>query len=151
MIQYLESVHTSSFRGVIKDESGAPVAGAKIVIEGNEKKVETTPRGEYWRMATPGTYRVRAVGHKTKFVSDWKTVVVPKSGAKLRPSQCCSGDAGSPSMSRTLGITSRWLTWRCGGGVSSHDGHLIMIGTAVCSRFRVEQWNQLPCSWNSSP
>ena len=52
-------------KGVVKDESGAPIHLAVVTIEGINHNVTTTEQGEYWRLLTPGTYTVTvsAPGH----------------------------------------------------------------------------------------
>ena len=45
-----------------RDENGKAASGAKILVEGNDKSVETTERGEYWRLLSPGQHKIRAVG-----------------------------------------------------------------------------------------
>ena len=37
-----------------------PIPDAIIAVEGIEKNITTTTRGEYWRLLTPGTYKVAA-------------------------------------------------------------------------------------------
>lgn len=49
-------------KGLVQDTNGYPINDAKVVVEGIEDKtVRTTKRGEYWRLLTPGTYKVQAV------------------------------------------------------------------------------------------
>ena len=61
LLSYLESVRLG-IKGVIRDKKGQPVARAKVVVEGIDKPIYTTKRGEYWRLLIPGNYKVRAVG-----------------------------------------------------------------------------------------
>ena len=61
LLSYLESVRLG-IKGVIRDKKGKPVARAKVVVEGIDKPIYTTERGEYWRLLIPGNYKVRAVG-----------------------------------------------------------------------------------------
>ena len=64
-------------KGLVFDDRGAPVSNAGIVVNGIEKIVRTTGRGEYWRLLAPGTYYVFAMadGHVP---SAPERVVVPK-------------------------------------------------------------------------
>ena len=55
MIRYLGEVHRG-VRGFIKDETGEPIEGASIKIQGRDVGFQTTKYGEYWRILLPGTY-----------------------------------------------------------------------------------------------
>ena len=102
LLSYLESVRLG-IKGVIRDKKGKPVARAKVVVEGIDKPIYTTKRGEYWRLLIPGNYKVRAVGkgrHRFAIIrwirwsgtrmltmprgfrSDWKTIYVPEPAAR---------------------------------------------------------------------
>ena len=65
LLSYLEAARLG-IKGVIRDKQGRPVEGARIVVEGIDKPIYTTARGEYWRLLIPGDYKVRAVG-KSRF------------------------------------------------------------------------------------
>jgi hypothetical protein len=104
LLAYLEASKLG-IKGVIRDKGGIPVKRAKVVVEGIDKPVYTTDRGEYWRLLIPGVYKVRAVG-KGRFRyaagkitvrhlsievsstlnyfsrSDWKTIRVPDTLAR---------------------------------------------------------------------
>jgi len=80
LLSYLESAKLG-IKGVIRDKRGKPVARAKVVVEGIDKPIYTTERGEYWRLLIPGNYKVRAVG-KSRHRSDWKTIYVPEPAAR---------------------------------------------------------------------
>ena len=67
----------SGINGVINDRNGNPAEGAQVIVEGIDKPIRTTSRGEYWRLLTPGTYRVRALG-ADGFKSGWKTITVKR-------------------------------------------------------------------------
>ena len=41
--------------------------GAVVMVEGIDKYVNTTDRGEYWRLLLPGSYTVRAQSGGGKF------------------------------------------------------------------------------------
>ena len=36
------------------------LSGAEVIVEGNDKSVVTSSRGEYWRILLPGVYQVKA-------------------------------------------------------------------------------------------
>ncbi|XP_055857349.1 carboxypeptidase D [Episyrphus balteatus] len=61
LISLLKMVHMG-VKGLVKDINGYPINDAKIVVQGIEDKmIRTTKRGEYWRLLTPGTYKIQAV------------------------------------------------------------------------------------------
>jgi carboxypeptidase D len=59
LLKYLESVHIG-VKGFVKDKIRKPVENAEIVIDGIEKTVKTTKKGEFWRLLAPGSYRIKA-------------------------------------------------------------------------------------------
>ena len=68
MIKYLEAVHLGVKGMIIDKHTEAPIAKAVIEIEGIEKKIYSTDRGEYWRLLMPNeTYKmtVSADGYVT--------------------------------------------------------------------------------------
>jgi len=74
LLQFMEATHMG-VKGLVKDESGDPVHGAVVKVDGIDHNVTTTDQGEYWRLLTPGTYSltVHAVGFAT---SESRKVVV---------------------------------------------------------------------------
>lgn len=48
-------------KGLVVDEEGSALPGARVRIAGIDKEIVTTDRGEYWRLLVPGTYIVTAV------------------------------------------------------------------------------------------
>ena len=56
LLSYLE-VAKGGVRGLVEEEGGEGVEGARVRVEGLEKHVVTSDRGEYWRLLTTGTYR----------------------------------------------------------------------------------------------
>ena len=48
-------------KGLVVDEEGSALPGARVRIAGVDKEIVTTDRGEYWRLLVPGTYIVTAV------------------------------------------------------------------------------------------
>ena len=74
MVKFLESVHMG-VKGMVWDSNNNPVKGARIRVEGNDKLILTSERGEYWRLLRPGTYRVRAEAPSGHFsVNQYVTV-----------------------------------------------------------------------------
>ena len=59
MVKYLLKVH-QGLKGYVKDSNGNMISGAEIIVEGNDKFVVTSSRGEYWRILLPGVYQVKA-------------------------------------------------------------------------------------------
>ena len=47
-------------KGHVKDANGNMLSGAEVIVEGNDKSVVTSSRGEYWRILLPGVYQVKA-------------------------------------------------------------------------------------------
>ena len=70
MLNYIEAVHLG-VKGLIKDKvTGNGIEKAVVEIEGIDKKIYSTDRGEYWRLLMPNnnkTYKmtVSADGYKT--------------------------------------------------------------------------------------
>jgi len=60
MLAVIEAVQ-GGVRGVVVDQDGKPLEGAHIQVEGIEKDMRTTSRGEYWRLLLPGLYLIKAV------------------------------------------------------------------------------------------
>ena len=65
MLAVLESVH-GGIKGKVLDQDGQPLSGAVVQVEGREKNVTTSQRGEFWRMLLPGSYSIKAI-HTNKF------------------------------------------------------------------------------------
>ncbi|KAH8261915.1 hypothetical protein KR026_001673, partial [Drosophila bipectinata] len=60
LLQLLRQAHIG-IKGLVLDVSGLPIAGAEVYVAGLEDKpIRTTKRGEYWRLLTPGFYKVHA-------------------------------------------------------------------------------------------
>ena len=45
-------------RGFVRDEEGRPVRDAIVTVEGRNYQVKTAEHGDYWRLLTPGHYKV---------------------------------------------------------------------------------------------
>jgi len=50
----------SGIKGLVVDEEGAPLASARVRIDGIDKEIVATERGEFWRILLPGTYILNA-------------------------------------------------------------------------------------------
>ena len=76
LIQYIEATQMGVY-GVVLDEDGKPLEGATVVVEGIDHNVTTTENGEFWRLLTPGNYRLKVAknGYET---SDFQDVNVSK-------------------------------------------------------------------------
>ena len=55
LLSYLEAAQ-AGVRGVVTSR-GRALGGATVEVAGIEKHVQTTERGEYWRLLAPGSYR----------------------------------------------------------------------------------------------
>ena len=60
---------------------GAPVSGARVMVEGLGHDVVTTPGGEFWRLLSPGRYTIMAVGQGAR--SRAVQVTVREGGAQV--------------------------------------------------------------------
>ena len=49
LIKYLQKVH-QGIKGYVMDSKGQVVSNARVIVEGIDKHVTTTARGEYWRL-----------------------------------------------------------------------------------------------------
>ncbi|KAK2863145.1 hypothetical protein Q5P01_002678 [Channa striata] len=59
VIKYIEAVHRG-IKGIVKDEEGNGIKGARISVRGIRHDITTAERGEYWRLLTPGIHIVTA-------------------------------------------------------------------------------------------
>jgi len=59
LLSYMESVHMG-VKGLVTDENGNGIHGAKIWVQGIDHPISTTERGEYWRLLVDGTYNISA-------------------------------------------------------------------------------------------
>lgn len=57
LISFIESAHWG-IKGMVMNDAAEPVPNAVVIIDGNEHHMTTTPRGEYWRLLLPGTYKI---------------------------------------------------------------------------------------------
>lgn len=80
LIAFVEEGVHMGIKGVVTDSDGEPINAAFVEVEGIDKLVSTTDRGEYWRLLTPGTYNIRALDPERTRYSDWQTVIVRATG-----------------------------------------------------------------------
>ena len=57
-VLFISSQIHHGIRGFVRDEEGNPVTDAVISIEGRNHPVKTAEHGDYWRLLTPGHYKV---------------------------------------------------------------------------------------------
>jgi len=76
LYRYVEAAHMG-IKGIVKDSSGNPVEAAEIIVEGIEHPIRTTSRGEYWRLLTPGKYRI-GVKAQTYLPTDLVEIMVAR-------------------------------------------------------------------------
>ena len=55
LLSYVEAAQTG-LRGIVKYSNGQPVEGARVEVQGIDKHVMTTERGEYWRLLYDRSY-----------------------------------------------------------------------------------------------
>jgi carboxypeptidase D len=76
LLAFLEASHLG-VKGMITDGHGRTVGrGVRVVVEGVDKPVHTSERGEYWRLLVPGRYWLRAEDAKARTQSAWRRVTV---------------------------------------------------------------------------
>ena len=55
LLSYVEAAQTG-LRGIVMYSNGQPVEGAMVEVQGIDKHVKTTDRGEYWRLLYHRSY-----------------------------------------------------------------------------------------------
>ena len=60
LLTYLEMAQ-GILHGVVSDADGNSVRDARIIVDNRNKDVFTTESGEYWRVLSPGAYRIKAM------------------------------------------------------------------------------------------
>ncbi|CAN9509663.1 unnamed protein product [Ophioblennius macclurei] len=59
LISYIEAAHRG-IKGIVKDEEGNGIKGARISVRGIRHDVTSAESGDYWRLLTPGIHIVSA-------------------------------------------------------------------------------------------
>ncbi|XP_047462579.1 carboxypeptidase Z-like [Mugil cephalus] len=59
LITFMEAAHRG-IKGIVKDEEGNGIKGARISVRGIRHDITTAEDGDYWRLLTPGTHIVSA-------------------------------------------------------------------------------------------
>ncbi len=76
LVRYLQASHLG-IKGVISDSNNNPLKDFMISVDGIDKPINATNRGEYWRLLMPGNYQVKAWSSDGKY-SKVHEVLVPK-------------------------------------------------------------------------
>lgn len=66
LVRYLQATHLG-IKGVISDSNNNPLKDFMISVEGIDKPINATNRGEYWRLLMPGNYQVKAWSSDGKY------------------------------------------------------------------------------------
>ncbi|XP_065337863.1 carboxypeptidase D-like [Cloeon dipterum] len=59
LLHFVQQAHIG-LKGFVLDNSGQPVQGSFLEVDGIDHKTRVTPNGEYWRLLMPGTYLITA-------------------------------------------------------------------------------------------
>ncbi|XP_060887146.1 carboxypeptidase Z-like [Labrus mixtus] len=59
LLTFMEAAH-QGIKGIVKDEEGNPIKGARISVREIRHDVTSAENGDYWRLLIPGTYIVSA-------------------------------------------------------------------------------------------
>lgn len=59
LLKYIEAGNMG-VKGLVVDQNGNAIPNAEIIVEDISHNVRTTERGEYWRLLTTGSYRIKA-------------------------------------------------------------------------------------------
>ncbi|XP_006807779.2 carboxypeptidase Z-like [Neolamprologus brichardi] len=59
LLSFMEAAHRG-IKGIVKDEEGNAIKGARISVRGIQHDITTAENGDYWRLLTPGIHIVSA-------------------------------------------------------------------------------------------
>uniref|UniRef100_A0A3Q2UUS6 Carboxypeptidase Z n=1 Tax=Haplochromis burtoni TaxID=8153 RepID=A0A3Q2UUS6_HAPBU len=59
LLSFMETAHRG-IKGIVKDEKGNAMKGARISVRGIQHDITTAENGDYWRLLTPGSHIVSA-------------------------------------------------------------------------------------------
>ncbi|XP_043923034.1 carboxypeptidase Z [Protopterus annectens] len=74
LLNFMEMVH-AGIKGIVKDEHGNGIKGARISVRGIGHDILTAEDGDYWRLLTPGVYIVSA--HAPGYTKMLKKINLP--------------------------------------------------------------------------
>ncbi|KAL1456981.1 hypothetical protein WDU94_001661 [Cyamophila willieti] len=82
LLDFIESTRKGIY-GLVVDKEGDPVPSAKITVQGINKNITVTSRGEYWRLLAPGQYTITATATGYEPVSTKNIIVDNKEPNRL--------------------------------------------------------------------
>uniref|UniRef100_A0A3B4FGH3 Carboxypeptidase Z n=1 Tax=Pundamilia nyererei TaxID=303518 RepID=A0A3B4FGH3_9CICH len=74
LLSFMETAHRG-IKGIVKDEKGNAMKGARISVRGIQHDITTAENGDYWRLLTPGIHIVSASA--LGYITATKTIQLP--------------------------------------------------------------------------